>query len=271
MGATISFCDPNGNSSVVKDCFLFFGHVKKNDSFLAEDDFRHNLIRRRRQNVLDIYSVVSVLGKGSMGSVTVVRKRKEKIGGSARTSKFQNKLILPDSYHGLYLSDSHHCQSSYFSSDIGGSSESITSRTIDEVVFSERTNLTDSESVESEAGSRSSQKSSNQNLYALKTINAKLVGDKEIFQEMLNEIEILRHLDHPNIVRALDVYEGPRRRMEICIIMDMCTGGDLYSRGELRMKGFSTRNDGKFGMCRQLMSIVSFFRSLHRKTGGKDS
>ena len=228
MGSIISFCDPEVPPPLSEDdgkffCFALFCGFKQRDDFLStEDVFRHNLIRKRNINALEIYRVVDVLGKGSIGSVSVVKKRAEKVGGSARTSKFKNQLILPDSYHGKYLSDSYHHNNKYFAP----STESFG--------LSERTNKTDvSESSNTEKSIDSNSFRSNQNftvmrvkkrtsfdqhMYALKTVNADLVGDKEIFNEMLNEIEILRNLDHPNIVRALEVYQGRSRKGdEICI------------------------------------------------------
>ena len=50
----------------------------------------------------------------------------------------------------------------------------------------------------------------------------------EFLDEMRNEIDILRTLDHPNIVKAYEVFETKR---QIHIVMDLCAGGDLYARG----------------------------------------
>jgi len=44
---------------------------------------------------------------------------------------------------------------------------------------------------------------------------------------MRNEIEILKSLDHPNIVKA---YETFQRKKYICMVMELCTGCDLYAR-----------------------------------------
>jgi calcium-dependent protein kinase len=63
--------------------------------------------------------------------------------------------------------------------------------------------------------------------YALKTIQLNRISDQFI-KELRNEIEILRRLDHPHIVRAFDVFESKRR---VFLILELCTGGDLTSRG----------------------------------------
>lgn len=46
-------------------------------------------------------------------------------------------------------------------------------------------------------------------------------------EELKNEIDILRYLDHPNIVRPHEVYT---QKKQIYLVMDICAGGDLYTR-----------------------------------------
>lgn len=68
--------------------------------------------------------------------------------------------------------------------------------------------------------------SSHMNQYfALKMIDTRLVND-EYLQEMRNEIDIFKSLNHPNILKA---YETFHNKKNISIIMELCTGGDLYS------------------------------------------
>lgn len=67
---------------------------------------------------------------------------------------------------------------------------------------------------------------SNAHLYAVKSIQLSLV--QQIYlDELKNEIEVLRSLDHPNIVKAYEVYET---RRNIFVVMEYCSGGDLYAR-----------------------------------------
>ena len=67
---------------------------------------------------------------------------------------------------------------------------------------------------------------SNNSIYALKTIDLKRVP--EYFKEELkNEIEVLKTLDHPNIIRAYETYE---KKNHLSLVMQLCTGGDLYTR-----------------------------------------
>ncbi len=45
--------------------------------------------------------------------------------------------------------------------------------------------------------------------------------------ELKNEIPILQNLNHPNIVKAHEVYETS---INIYLVLEQCSGGDLYSR-----------------------------------------
>eukprot|EP00904_Undaria_pinnatifida_P000932 jgi/Undpi1/1083/HiC_scaffold_10.g04546.m1 len=62
--------------------------------------------------------------------------------------------------------------------------------------------------------------------YALKTIQLEKMTSK-LAKEMRNEIEILKRLDHPNIIRAIETFESDRM---VYLVMKLCTGGDLRSR-----------------------------------------
>jgi serine/threonine protein kinase len=66
--------------------------------------------------------------------------------------------------------------------------------------------------------------------YALKTIQLARVTP-EFIDELRNEIALLKSMDHPNIVKAYEVYE---RKTQIYIVMELCSGGYVrplvYSR-----------------------------------------
>ena len=64
------------------------------------------------------------------------------------------------------------------------------------------------------------------NLLALKEI-AKDQVDGVFLEELRNEVAILRTLDHPNIVRVYEIFESKRA---IYLVMEYCSGGDLYAR-----------------------------------------
>lgn len=65
-----------------------------------------------------------------------------------------------------------------------------------------------------------------QRLYACKTIATDKVKEGQL-QELLNEIYMMRKMDHPYIIRLYEVYQVKRK---IWLVMDLCTGGNLNSR-----------------------------------------
>lgn len=62
--------------------------------------------------------------------------------------------------------------------------------------------------------------------YALKSIQLERVTPSFV-DELKNEIDILNAMDHPNIIRLHEVYY---HRRQIYMILELCDGGDLYTR-----------------------------------------
>lgn len=62
--------------------------------------------------------------------------------------------------------------------------------------------------------------------YALKTLS-KSVTCEVLIDEMKNEISLIKELDHPNIIRAYETFEGGKI---LGVITELCTGKDLHSR-----------------------------------------
>lgn len=89
-------------------------------------------------------------------------------------------------------------------------------------------------------------------LYALKAIQLGRVNDVFI-EEMNNEIGILRELDHPNIVKAYEVFQSKR---QIQIVMDLCAGGDLFARGPYSEKQAAS-------ITGQVTSAIAYMHSLN--------
>ena len=71
-----------------------------------------------------------------------------------------------------------------------------------------------------------SERRKRQIMYALKTIMLDLVNDK-FMEELDNEIDILKGMDHPNIVKLHEVFDYKK---QIFLILELCDGGDLYTR-----------------------------------------
>ncbi|GMH78604.1 hypothetical protein TL16_g07869 [Triparma laevis f. inornata] len=162
----------------------------------ATHDARGNLMRERKEgqsDVFDVFETVKSLGEGSMGSVSMVRRKNTDLSS---LGSFKNRS----------------------SSEIGESG----SKNEGGAVMMKR---------------RSSHGSG---LYALKAIHLNRMTD-EFIQELKNEIDILKSLDHPNIVKPMETFN---RRRQMFIIMELCSGG-----------GFAAAITGK------LLSAISYMHS----------
>ena len=58
---------------------------------------------------------------------------------------------------------------------------------------------------------------------------------KEQNEDIMNEIKILKEIDHPHILKIFEYYE---KKSELYIITEMLTGGDLYDKIE-KMNSFN--------------------------------
>jgi calcium-dependent protein kinase len=59
-------------------------------------------------------------------------------------------------------------------------------------------------------------------MFAIKTIRKAKVGRLEVLKR---EIEILRKMDHPNIIRLVDVFEDDKY---LHLVTELCTGGEVH-------------------------------------------
>ena len=60
--------------------------------------------------------------------------------------------------------------------------------------------------------------------YAVKVLSKKKMSEEDLIG-MQTEIEILKTVDHPNVVKLIDVYEDERH---ICLVMELMEGGELF-------------------------------------------
>jgi calcium-dependent protein kinase len=60
--------------------------------------------------------------------------------------------------------------------------------------------------------------------FAVKTIKKSKVGRLETLKR---EIEILKTMDHPNIIKLVDVFEDDKY---LHLVTELCTGGELFDR-----------------------------------------
>lgn len=67
---------------------------------------------------------------------------------------------------------------------------------------------------------------STQKKYAIKTLNLENISSKKAAM-LHNEVDIYLKLDHPNIVKLIEVFEDEKK---IFLVMELCTGKELYDR-----------------------------------------
>lgn len=97
---------------------------------------------------------------------------------------------------------------------------------------------------------RTNYEDSDNSVYAIKTIRKGRLSSNFV-RELRNEINIIRRLDHPNIIKFYDVYYSNN----ISIVMEFCDGGDLYARSPYTEKQ-------AFNVLHQLLKAV---RYMHRE------
>jgi len=62
--------------------------------------------------------------------------------------------------------------------------------------------------------------------FAVKSVDKSQLSDDD-FQILQQEIEILSHVDHPNIVKTFDIYD---ESTHVHIVMELMSGGELFER-----------------------------------------
>jgi serine/threonine protein kinase len=81
-----------------------------------------------------------------------------------------------------------------------------------------------------------------------------------LLRKLHTEVEILREVDHPNIVKLQDVFFG---RRSVYLVTDLCRGGELY---ELltsgKNQGYVFREDRASRLMRDMLSSIHY---LHRQ------
>jgi len=80
-------------------------------------------------------------------------------------------------------------------------------------------------------------------------------------QRVFQEIQALRNMNHPNVVRILDVADNPEN---VCFIMEFCPGGEL--RGYVERQGFLEEEESK-GFFKQIVRAIHYVHTkkiIHR-------
>lgn len=86
---------------------------------------------------------------------------------------------------------------------------------------------------------------------AIKVIR-KVDSSEAYKQKLLNEVNILKKLDHPNIIKIYEFYHDDRY---FYIVTELCTGGELFKK-IVKMKSFSERTAAM--TIKQVLSAVHY-------------
>jgi len=82
-------------------------------------------------------------------------------------------------------------------------------------------------------------------------------ADKEFhFAQLRSEIEVMKRMDHPNIIKFYEVFEN---ETELYIVMEMCSGGELFDR--IKEKGTYSEHDAAEAL-RQIFEGIEY---MHEK------
>ena len=249
--STDSHRSKSSNGSSVDDMGLSNMSVTSGSSRFSK--LRSNLTREQtNRDPMYFYQVTKHLGAGSMGDVKLVTKKQNQIGGSARRDlrtairrqKLEKKCIQLPVIGNVFklcmdgdLKDASQ-HSSAFSVLTSSTARSTSTPSIHNRSFEDSLMMSSSDNVNTTAATSTGGNSNKEIIYAMKSILVDKLDNtrQELLKELRNEIDILKGLDHPNIVRAIETFEY---KGEISIVMELCSGGDLYIRGMF----FSLRNE----------------------------
>jgi serine/threonine protein kinase len=70
-------------------------------------------------------------------------------------------------------------------------------------------------------------------LVAIKSINMDFMKEESQKKKIMNEIDILKSLRHPNNIKLLETFQTDKHHM---IVMELCPGGDLLNYVRKRRK-----------------------------------
>lgn len=198
------------------------GIRKMSNGSFSSKELRRKLTREHSdRDPLFYYEVLQVLGVGSMGSVAKVRKRSTVIGGSARSNlqkHFRKEKRLKSCFNlplvgGLFQT----CMEGAMQLKNTNNNDYDSERSRTSSILQPASSVSLPTPDEEAAGY----------IYAMKSIHLSRVTDPTFVEELKNEVAILRDLDHPHIVKAIETFE---HRKQLFMVMELCSGGDLYAR-----------------------------------------
>lgn len=95
---------------------------------------------------------------------------------------------------------------------------------------------------------------------AVKIFN-KEFEEQDSHENLMNEVNMLKTVDHPNILRVLEFFEGPKKSY---IVMELLKGGELFD--EISKRKFFSEDDAVI-VVKQIFSAVAYLHDrniIHR-------
>lgn len=165
---------------------------------------QRQLLAQFRDNVelTEYYDIIQTIGRGSMGEVYIVEKKP----GLTREPASRNNLAAMNPIQEV------------------PNSPFPTTPSSTRLAFTPQ--APPLETAISPTSSPIATKTKKTRQYACKTVSTLLMKPHEI-KEFINEVLILRNLDHPNIIQLYEVFQFKKK---IWIVTELCRGGDLTSR-----------------------------------------
>lgn len=187
-----------------------------------------NIVRVQTFNhVSDKYDVIEMIGKGSMGAIYKVRIKPNKLGGSAFYPNVPVSTTTTSTTTVNHTTTMNNTKKLSFTSRFKGRlSKGIRHSKMMSLPATTSTSTTTTTTGTNNSSTTSSSCTNtvpppphydddvmNRHVYALKTIRLDSINDmvdddmiKTFLDEMINEMNILRSMDHPNIIKAHEIF-----------------------------------------------------------------
>jgi len=91
---------------------------------------------------------------------------------------------------------------------------------------------------------------------AIKFIDKKMIGNKEELELIQREIDIMKKVQHPNVLCLIERFESPER---LALVMELVTGGELFYK--IVDNGSYSERDAR-NIVRQLVEGVDYLHGL---------
>lgn len=99
--------------------------------------------------------------------------------------------------------------------------------------------------------------------FAVKRLNLIVVDSDEARAQLIEEIDIMCQLDHPNVIRLEEIYASDNI---VYLVQELCLGGELFDQLD-QQEDYHFSEDKARELVKQILSAVSYLHSqgiVHR-------